>query len=244
MSKLVSLILTTYNSAENLPTTLKSIEGQDYPHIEIIIKDGGSTDATLDIIKEYQSNSRNTVKYISCPDTGIYDAMNQGYALSTGQIVAFFNDRFTASDAISKLVNAIDDNVVGVHSDLVYADGDKVIRKWHMGPQKSLYSGWMPGHPTLYLKREIYEKYGLYDTSYKIAADYEFMVRFLKDKENKLAYIPEVLISMYYGGTSTTSLKSYIESLLEGHRAVASNKIHPSWIINILRTFRVLFQFL
>lgn len=243
MPKKVSLILTTYNSEKYLPITLKSIEEQDYPNIEVIIKDGGSSDRTLDIIEDYKSKGTLNILSASCKDTGIYDAMNQGYALSTGDIIAFFNDRFTQKSAISKLVNAIDDNVVGVHADLNYADGDKVVRKWHMGPQKSLYLGWMPGHPTMYLKREIYEKYGLYDTSYRIAADYEFMIRFLKHKENRLAYVPCEVISMYYGGTSTTSLKSYISSLIEGHRAASSNGLHPAWIINFIRTIRVLLQF-
>jgi len=244
MGRLISLILTTYNSEEYLPSTLQSIDSQDYEDIEVIIKDGESTDSTLDIIRKYEAEGKYPVKYSSSPDTGIYDAMNQGYALSSGEIIAFFNDRFVDSHAITKLVDAINDDVVGVHADLVYADNDKVIRKWHMGPQKSLYLGWMPGHPTLYLKREIYEKYGLYDTSHRIAADYEFMIRFLKDKKNRLAYIPEVLISMYYGGTSTTSLKSYINSLKEGYRAAYSNKIVLPLTINLIRTIRVLLQFL
>lgn len=268
----VSLILTTYNSADNLPKTLASIDEQDYPDIEVVIKDGGSTDGTLDIIEEYAKKHEapghvaRTVRTISCPDTGIYDAMNQGYKLSTGDIIAFFNDRFVTRDAVSKLVSAIKNEdetpphkvqekegptaseknqsqIVGVHADLIYANGDEIVRYWHMGPQKSLRTGWMPGHPTLFLKREIYEKYGLYDTSYKIAADYEFMVRFLKDRKNKLAYVPETLISMYYGGTSTSTLGSYIESLREGNRALRTNKVHPAFITDCIRTLRVLLQF-
>ena len=113
-----------------------------------------------------------------------------------------------------------------------------------MGPQKSLYSGWMPGHPTLFLKREIYEKYGLYNPEYRIAADYEFMIRFLKDKENQLAYLPQVIIRMYYGGTSTGSTGSYLLSLKEGHRALKDNGIKGAFVIDILRTCRVLLQFL
>ncbi len=243
--KTVSLILTTYNSAENLAGTLESIEKQDYPRIEVNIKDGGSTDDTLKIIKEYEQVSHCKVNWITSPDVGIYDAMNQGYLLATGDIIVFFNDLFLHSDAVSKMVSLIEENpeCVGAHADLVYAEDEKVIRYWKMGSQRSLYLGWMPGHPTLFLKRQIYENYGLYNSEYKIAADYEFMIRFLKDKENKLAYLPQTIIRMYYGGTSTSSTESYLLSLKEGHKALKNNHIRFAYVIDFLRTCRVLLQF-
>ena len=164
----VSLILTTYNSLPNIQRTLESIECQDYPKIEVIIKDGGSTDGTLDVIKSYENKSKYSVRWVSCPDAGIYDAMNQGYALSTGNIIAFFNDTFARNDAVQKIVDLIEKTTdcVGAHADLIYATDEKIIRYWKMGQQKSIYTGWMPGHPTLFLKREIYEKYGLYKIDY------------------------------------------------------------------------------
>lgn len=243
--KTVSLILTTYNSAENLSRTLKSIEQQDYPQLEINIKDGGSTDGTLDIIKEYVASSHNCVRWTTSRDTGIYDAMNQGYQLATGDVIVFFNDLFMMPDAVSQMVEAIEaePDCAGAHADLIYATDEKVVRYWKMGRQKSLYTGWMPGHPTLFLKREIYEKYGLYNDTYKIAADYEFMIRFLKDKKNRLAYLPETIIRMYYGGTSTSSTGSYLLSLKEGHRALKENGFKFAAIIDVLRTCRVLLQF-
>ncbi len=241
----VSLILTTYNCEENLLRTLESIEQQDYPVIEVNIKDGGSTDGTLTIIESYAKTSHNQINWISQADTGIYDAMNQGYALSSGDIIVFFNDMFLASDVVSKMVAKIESssNCVGAHADLVYATDEKVVRYWKMGPQKSICLGWMPGHPTLFLKREIYEKYGLYNTDYRIAADYEFMIRFLKEEENKLAYLPETIIRMYYGGTSTSSSGSYLRSLKEGNRALKENGIKGAMWIDLLRTVRVLWQF-
>lgn len=241
----VSLILTTFNSAENLSRTLESIEQQDYPAIEVNIKDGGSTDETPDMIRKYERESRFTVNWTSGPDKGIYDAMNQGYRLCTGDIVVFFNDLFQTPDAVRKMVHVIEseEKCVGAHADLVYATEDKVVRYWKMGVQKSLYTGWMPGHPTLFLKREIYERYGLYDDSYKIAADYEFMIRFLKERQNRLAYLPETIIRMYYGGTSTNTTGSYLVSLREGHRALKKNGIRCAAWIDILRTCRVLLQF-
>lgn len=249
MNKKVSLILTTYNCKENLVKTLSSIEKQDYPDIEVIIKDGGSKDGTLDIIKEYESKSRNKVIWKTEEDQGIYDAMNQGYILSNGDIIVCFNDVFISSDVISKMVAKLlainpktGKEYVGVHGDLVYSRDNKVVRKWQMG-EGNVYQGWMPGHPTLFLKREVYEKYGLYDTSFKIAADYEFMIRFLKDTENQIAYLPEIVVSMFYGGTSSRGLYSYLLSLKEGHRALKKNSIRFSWLIDLKRILRFLKQF-
>lgn len=243
--KTVSLILTTYNCAENLKRTLQSIEQQDYPDIEVNIKDGGSGDDTLMVIKKYAETSHNRVNWITGKDEGIYDAMNQGYKLAGGDIIVFFNDLFLKENAITNMVNVIEKNpdCVGAHADLIYATDELVIRYWKMGKQKSLYSGWMPGHPTLFLKKEIYDQYGLYDPTYKVAADYEFMIRFLKNKGNKLAYLPEVIIRMYYGGTSTATAGSYFLSLKEGYRALRDNRIRGAGVINILRSFRVLLQF-
>lgn len=241
----VSLILTTYNCADNLKTTLKSIENQNYADIEVVIKDGMSTDETLNIIKEYQKNSKHAVVWESEKDTGIFDAMNQGYRMCSGEIVAVFNERFLVPDAVSQLIDAMKNGAeeyAGVHCDLNYMDGEKVVRKWRMGEGK-IEDGWLPGHPTLFLRREIYEKYGLYNTKYKISADYEFMMRFLKDKENSLAYIPKVLVGMYYGGTSTGSLSSYVQSFKEGHRALKENGYSHTWLIDLKRSLRVCGQF-
>jgi glycosyltransferase len=240
----VSLILTTYNCKENLIGTLKSIEFQDYPDIEVVIKDGQSTDGTLDIIKDFANRHENVI-WKSSPDIGIYDAMNQGYEISTGDIIAFFNDQFTCHDAVSKFVHAIENggkDCMGVHSDLVYASEERVVRYWKMG-QGKISKGWMPGHPTLYLKREVYEKYGMYDTKYKVSADYDFMVRVLKDNQTKLVYIPEVLISMYYGGTSTNNVGSYIVSVLESYASLRENKVKFAWWVIFRRTLKVMGQF-
>lgn len=242
----LSLILTTFNNIENLQRTLNSIEMQDYPDIEVNIKDGCSSDGTLDVIENYAKTSKYTVNWITSPDQGIYDAMNQGYRLASGDVIVFFNDVFVMNDAVSRMMELIESSpgCVGAHADLVYADDTRIVRTWRMGQQKSLYCGWMPGHPTLFLKREIYEQYGLYKTDYRISADYEFMVRFLKDRKNRLAYLPETIIRMYYGGTSTSGAGSYIASLKEGHRALMENGIHFAWIADGMRTLRVLLQFI
>ena len=248
--KKVSLILTTFNCKDNLRKTLESIEKQDYSDIEVVIKDGGSKDGTIDVIKEYQSSSKYMVKWESRQDKGIYDAMNQGYSLCDGDIVVFFNDMFVNPLVVSQMVKLIErinpdtgEEYIGAHADLMYVEDEKIIRKWHMGEGK-IQQGWMPGHPTLFLKREIYEKYGLYDVSFKIAADYEFMIRFLKDEENKIAYLPEIIVAMFYGGTSSGGLSNYILSFKEGHRALKMNGIKNALWIDIRRTVRVLLQFI
>ena len=246
----VSLILTTFNSKDNLIQTLESIEKQDYPLIEVVIKDGGSGDGTLEVIREYQMRSRYDVVWQSKPDTGIYDAMNQGYSLSSGDIIVFFNDKFINSAVITRMIQKIDEinpktgrPYIGCHADLIYADGDRIVRRWCMG-KGNIYQGWMPGHPTLFLRKEVYEKYGLYETSYRISADYEFMIRFLKDQDNQLNYLPETIISMYYGGTSNGGISNYLLSLKEGHRALKNNHIKGAFFIDVKRIIRVVKQFM
>ena len=242
MKPLVSLILTTLNNSDLLPLTLASIFDQDYPHLEIVIKDGGSTDGTLDIIKE--AAAHRDITWTSGPDKGIYDAMNQGYELSSGSIVAFFNDQFATTDAVSKLVAAIDTagDCIGAHADLVYVADGRVVRFWRTG-DGNIYQGWLPAHPTMFLKREVYEKYGLYNTDFRLSSDYEYMIRILKDKQNKLAYIPKVLVEMFYGGSGNNSLGAYWLSMREGHQALRMNGIRGALLIDARRILLVAKQF-
>ena len=246
----VSLLVTSYNVRENLKITLTSIEQQDYPSVEVIIVDGQSNDGTLDVIREFAGRQEKredacTVRWISEPDGGLYDAMNKAWSMCTGEIVAVCNDRLCKPDAVTKLVKAVERGgreCIGAHADLVYVEGEHVVRAWHMGEGR-LSEGWLPGHPTMFLKREIYEKYGVYDTSYQCAADYEFMVRFLKEEKNRLAYVPEVLVEMFYGGISNAGLRNYLVSFWEGCLALRRNGVRHPLLISIKRTVRVLRQF-
>ncbi len=248
MSKKVSVITTTYNDCAHLQMIAAGVMSQEYQNIEYIIIDGGSKDGTLDFLKEFSkeftSKGERSFYYQSEPDKGIYDAINKGIKAASGDIVGFMFDRFTSPQVLSRLVQAIEETGAdGVHADLDYVSEDgQVVRKWRMG-QGSLRAGWMPGHPTLYLKKEVYEKYGLYKTDYKIAADYEFIVRMLRDGSVRLAYVDEVLVHMFYGGTSTGGLKNYVNSFKESLRALRENQVSFAFIICVLRTFRVLFQF-
>lgn len=239
----VSLIMTSYNCRENIKRTLKSVDTQDYENIEIIIVDGESGDGTVQIIEEYSKHGKYPCNWISEKDKGIYDALNKGYDMATGDIIAVCNDLFLLPNAVSLMVNAIIDNRAdGVHADLIYATDSKVKRYWRMGEGR-IQDGWTPGHPTLYLKRDVYEKYGLYDVNYRCAADYEFMVRILKDGTIKLAYVPKTIIRMFYGGTSTAGIGNYWVSVTEAHKALVLNGIkRPLWI-GFRRTLKVLKQF-
>ncbi len=245
----VSLLVTVINAKKTLPITLRSIEEQDYPDLEAVIVDGGSTDGTVELIKEFAVRMEGrrgfSVRWVSEPDGGLYDAMNKAFRMSAGDVVAVCNDKLCKPYAVSRVIAALEQggaDCVGVHADLVYVEGVRVIREWRMG-QGRISEGWMPGHPTLFLRRAVYEKYGAYDTSYRCAADYEFMVRFLKEPENKLAYVPETLVAMFYGGTSNAGLTNYLVSFREGYQALRKNSVpHPLWI-TLRRTLRVLSQF-
>ena len=239
----VSIITTTYNDKENLKKIIAQVKNQDYANIEYVIVDGGSTDGTLEVIAEAAEYFGSRLKWISEKDKGIYDAINKGIRLSTGDILGCCFDQYAGPDVISKMVTIMEkEGTDGVHGDLYYMEGDKVVRYWNQG-QGNIRFGWMPGHPTLYLRKSVYDKYGLYKTDYRISADYEFMIRILKDDKVKLSYLPEVLIYMSHGGTSTNSLGAYLAGMKEGHRALRENGVRFAWFTDLCRTLRVLAQF-
>ena len=241
--KKVSIITTTYNDSAALRKTIEQIKAQDYPNIEYIIIDGASNDDTLDVIMEAKAHFGDCLVWKSEKDSGIYDAINKGLKLATGDYIGLCFDQFAGPDVISKMVAIMEkEGTDGVHGDLNYMDGEKIVRKWRQG-QGNIRTGWMPGHPTLYLKKEVYETYGIYKTDYRISADYEFMIRILKDNQVKLSYLPEVLIKMAHGGTSTNSLGAYLEGMKEGHRALCENGVKFAFVTDMLRVLRVLKQF-
>lgn len=239
----VSVVTTTYNDIENLKRILAEVKKQTYPNIEHIIVDGGSTDGTVDLLKELEEKEPGRISWMSEKDNGIYDAINKGIRMATGDIVGCCFDRYADEGVLMRMVEIMEkEGTDGVHGDLCYMDGDRIVRKWHQG-QGVIRSGWMPGHPTLYLKKEVYDRFGLYRTDYRISGDYEFMVRILYRKEVTLSYLPEILIYMSHGGTSTNSLGAYVESMMEGHRALVENHVPFAWVTDLCRVVRVLSQF-
>ncbi|MCH5279859.1 MAG: glycosyltransferase [Lachnospiraceae bacterium] len=249
MSKTVSVITTTYEDLGHLKEVAESLLLQDYESVEYVVVDGGSKDGTLEYLKDFQKEIANKpgwrFTYISEKDEGIYDAINKGLRLATGDIIGPLFDRFAKKDVLSRIVRSMEEEGTdGVHGNLDYMDEKgNTVRKWRMGDRQDIRSGWMPAHPTLYLKRKIYDIYGGYKTDYRIAADYEFMVRILEDKKVKLSYIPDVLIHMYYGGTSTAGAGSYWESFWESVRALKENGISHPILICLKRTLKVFGQF-
>lgn len=241
----VSVITMTYNDRIHLEKCAAKVLKQNYENLEYIVVDGGSTDGTPEFLAQLKEKHGDKVIWVSEPDKGLYDALNKGIRMASGDIVGLMCDEFANEGVVSRMVATIEkEKTDGVHGNINYVSGDKVIRRWRMG-QGSIRTGWMPGHPTLYLKKEIYETYGLYKTDYKIAADYEFMIRILKDKKVKLSYMDEVLVHMFHGeeSTSTGDFGSYLRSLKEGHRALKENHVAFAWCVDFCRIIRVLIQF-
>ena len=239
----VSVVTTTYNDIENLKRILAEVKKQTDPNIEHIILYCGSTHGTVDLLKELEEKEPGRISWMSEKDNGIYDAINKGIRMATGEIVGCCFDRYADEGVLMRMVEIMEkEGTDGVHGDLCYMDGDRIVRKWHQG-QGIIRSGWMPGHPTLYLKKEVYDKFGLYRTDYRISGDYEFMVRILYRKEVTLSYVPEILIYMSHGGTSTNSLGAYVESMMEGPRALVENHVPFAWVTDLCRVVRVLSQF-
>ena len=209
----VSIVTVAYNSALTIADTLRSVATQSYPNIEHLVIDGASKDDTLAIV---QREGVRVSHLMSEPDGGIYDAMNKGLRMATGDIVGFLNadDVLADVDAIRRLVAAAElTGADAVFSDLVYvrADNlDRVIRHWRSGPfsHERLRSGWMPPHPTFYVARARLADIGEFDVRLRIAADYDFMLRCLNRTDISVAYIPKVMVRMRTGGASNRSLRA------------------------------------
>ena len=227
----ISIVTACLNSAKTIEDTIKSVLGQSYDDIEYIIVDGFSKDGTLDILKKYHGQIN---KYISEPDKGVYEALNKGINMATGKVVGFLHadDFYATRGAIEKVARVFEHNKVDcLWGDLVYVSKDnteKIIRYWKSNKyRKNLFKwGWMPAHPTFFAKRCMYKKYGNFNTDFKIAADYEIMLRFLHKFNISGYYIPEVLVKMRVGGLSNRSLKNMIRKSLEDYKAWNINNLN------------------
>ena len=212
----VSIVTATYNSAHTLGATMKSVLKQTYSDIEYIVVDGSSTDNTKDVIRQYEPQFSGRLKWVSEKDGGIYDAMNKGIRMVTGDIVGILNsdDYFTGDDVIERMVVNFDDpNIDAVYGDIHFIhDGepDKIVRYYSSKPFRPLWLrfGFMPAHPSFYCRRSVYEKAGLYKTDYAIGSDYEMMVRLFMVHRINARYIPIDFVTMRTGGASTKNVKS------------------------------------
>jgi len=244
----ISIITVTYNSAKTISDTLQSISSQDYADIEHIIVDGNSQDETLQLVREFTHVS----KVISEKDDGIYHAMNKGITLATGDVIGILNsdDVYAQSDVLSKIANLFADiNIKACYGDLQYVKAsaiDKVVRSWKSGKFKPsyFYFGWMPPHPTFFVRKEVYEKVGLFNTSLKSAADYELMLRILFKNQFQAAYLPEILVKMRTGGVSNSSLVQRVLANRQDRLAWKINELKPYFFTLYLKPLRKIFQFL
>ena len=232
----ISIITVCYNSAQTISDTLQSVGDQTYKDIEHIIIDGGSTDRTLEIVAVHGGH---VAKLISEKDNGIYDAMNKGITLATGDVIGFLNsdDVFAEVDVVSTIAKTMaDPSIDACYGDLDYllrTDTSSIVRHWSSGEfsQKKLKKGWMPPHPTLFLRRTVIENWGGFDTSFKISADYDAILRYFSQGKIQTAYIPRVLTKMRMGGVSNQTLAKVWLKTREDYIALRRNRIGGVWVL-------------
>lgn len=243
----ISIITTTYNSEKTVAETIESVLAQDYTDYEHIIVDGASKDNTMKIVKQYEEKYGGKLRYISKPDKGLYDAMNKGIEMATGDVIGLLNsdDKYANNHVLSKIANIIKKtNSDGIHANLLYMDPEtmtKPVRKW-ITKSTNIRKGNITAHPTLYLKKQVYDEVGNYNLDYKIVADYDFMIRVLKDNKYKLEHINEYLIYMRAGGVSSNGIKGYINNMKEAYKVLKNNKVKPAAIIVLIRIYKTIMQ--
>lgn len=243
----ISIITATFNSSATIRDTLKSVQSQKFPDVEHIIVDGLSSDDTLHIVRQF-----NVATVLSEKDEGIYDAMNKGIRLATGEVIGILNsDDIYADENVLREVGEIfrDDQVDVCYADLQYVDEHdttKLVRNWKSGnfSKNSFLYGWMPPHPTLFLRRRVYDKVGLFNLAFKTAADYELMLRVFVRHEFKVQYLPRVVVKMRTGGASNSSLKRRLYANREDRRAWKVNNLKPYFFTLYLKPIRKIFQFI
>ena len=249
MNPKVSIITVCFNSAKTIRDTIESVLSQDYPDIEYIVIDGGSSDETISIVKEY---SDRISAIVSERDRGIYDAMNKGISLATGEIVGMLNsdDIYINEHAVSDLMGVMQDaQTDSVFADLIIVDPldlNKIMRYYdssYFTPKKFRY-GWMPAHPTFFVKKSLYEKVGPYSIEYKISADYEMLIRLLWVEQASYAYLRKPMVRMRHGGTSTSGLGRNWLLNMEIIKACKANGIYTNLLFLASKIPRKLFEFM
>lgn len=226
----ISIVTATWNSGKTVEDTVKSVLSQTYKNYEYIIIDGLSKDNTLDIVRNYEPQFEGRMKIYSEKDNGIYDAMNKGFQKATGDVLMLINsdDLFARPDAVEMVVREFEKHpeVDGVYADLYYVSQNNInniVRVWKTGQQKQMRYGWLPAHPTFYVKRECYQKYGYFNLKYPLAADFELMLRFVEGHGVKLTYLPEFLVKMRLGGATSKNLKNIYKQDVETINAFKEN---------------------
>ncbi|MEM9732241.1 MAG: glycosyltransferase family 2 protein [Pseudomonadota bacterium] len=226
----ISVLTVTYNSAKTLPYTLDSFFAQSHADKELVIVDGASTDNTMEIVERYAAQADN-VKFISEPDRSMYDALNKGLKLYTGDAMGVLNsdDRYAHNDVLAKVAEGLT-KAPSIHGHLDFVnnhDSRRIVRRWRgrAMPKRGFRYGWMPAHPTFYVRREIAERTGLFDTSYQIAADYDWMIRAINAQGRGPELIEDIMIHMQSGGMSTNGIAAYLKHNWEASKIRRKNNV-------------------
>ena len=227
-----TIITASLNNSKTIKDTLTSVNNQNFVDFEHIIIDGNSNDGTIETLNEYKSKNDN-VKLIFKDNHGVYDALNEGLRLASGEIICFLHsdDFFNSNTILSEILSVFkNSDADGVYGDLQYVKSintSKVIRKWIRRKfyPEMIKNAWMPPHPTLFLKKSVYDKHSFFDPTYKISADYEFILRIFKDQFLKFEYLPKIIVTMRLGGISNRSLKNIFIKILEDYRAMKKHKV-------------------
>ena len=247
----VSVITVTYNSVNTIADTIQSVLRQTYKDIEYLIIDGGSVDGTQNIIKKFESKFQGRLKWISEKDGGIYDAMNKGIRMATGDIVGILNsdDYYTSDDVVANFVPAFfDTDIDAIYGDIHFVHKgfpDKIVRYY----SSRLFSpfwlrfGFMPAHPSFYVRRELYSRYGYYRTDYKIGSDFEMMVRLFDKHEIRGKYISKDFVTMRTGGASTKNIHSRLTLIKEDIRACRENEVYTNTLMICTKFLYKIFGF-
>lgn len=239
----ITIITATYNSGGTVRNTLESVLEQTYADFEHLIVDGASKDNTLDIVKEYLPRYHGRLRYISEPDKGIYDAMNKGIAMATGDVVGILNsdDFYTANDVLEQVAKVLaDESIDAVYGDVHYVDDDnlsKCVRYYssHLFHRSWMRFGFMPAHPSFYCRRSVYKRFGTFDLSYKVAADFENLLRLIFVHRIRTRYIPKDFVTMRTGGISSSGLRSHRQIMHDHLRAMRQNGVCSNLLFLCLR---------
>lgn len=247
----ISIITVTYNAGGMLRCAIDSALHQTYSNLEYIIVDGASKDNTLDIIRAYEPQFQGRMKWISEPDRGLYDAMNKGIRMATGDVVGILNsdDFFTSNDVLEKVAESFTDNDVdAVYGDIHFVRSDDLNRcvryySSRIFRRGLMRLGFIPAHPSFYCRRECFEKYGCYKTDYKIAADFDLLLRFIYVHRIRIKYLPMDMVTMRLGGASTSGLKSRMTCMKEILRLFRENGVKTNRFLLSLRYFYKLTEY-
>ena len=248
----ISIITTSYNSERTLRDTMDSVLRQGYTDYEYIVVDGASKDSTVDIIREYEPRFEGRMRWVSEPDRGIYDAMNKGIAMATGDVVGLLNsdDFYTSDDILATVAHEFlkSKTLDAIYGDVHYVDEHdvtKVVRYYssRQFTRKRMLMGYMPAHPSFYVRRECYKKYGAFDTSYRVAADFENLFRLIYVNNIRTRYIAKDFVAMRMGGASSSGLQSYRCIIADHFRAYRKHGAKPNRFLYFFRYVKKLSEF-